>query len=187
MEYQFKIRIRGIVKPPVWRKISVPSNFTFLQLHQVLQVTFGWKKQHCFKFVNKLYPGRLCICLPKEEDAEMKRCYDASTITLSEIFKHFNFLLYVYDLHEKWIHELFLSSETDENREKACCLFGKGACPSEDSYDAEQYEHIKNEILHHPESSEAIEIRKKWGLKKDEEWSPGTFDIDQVNAQLQGI
>lgn len=41
MEYQFKIQLKGITKPPVWRKIIIPANFTFLKFHQAIQIAFG--------------------------------------------------------------------------------------------------------------------------------------------------
>ncbi len=53
MEYLFKIKIKGITKPPVWRKVSVPENFTFLQFHQVIQTVFGWYDYHLFEFREK--------------------------------------------------------------------------------------------------------------------------------------
>lgn len=29
LTYQFKIKLRGITNPPVWRRVLVPANFTF--------------------------------------------------------------------------------------------------------------------------------------------------------------
>lgn len=33
MTYQFKIQIKGITKPPVWRRVLVPDIYTFLRFH----------------------------------------------------------------------------------------------------------------------------------------------------------
>ena len=57
MVYLFKIKLKGITKPPVWRKVSVPENFTFLQFHQVIQTIFGWCGYHLFEFKDKEYPS----------------------------------------------------------------------------------------------------------------------------------
>lgn len=43
MALTFKIQIRGIKKPPVWRRISIPESFTFYDLHRTIQTAFGWK------------------------------------------------------------------------------------------------------------------------------------------------
>ena len=40
--YCFKIQLRGITKPPVWRKVEVPSQFTFGAFHLIIQAAFGW-------------------------------------------------------------------------------------------------------------------------------------------------
>ena len=36
LTYQFKIKLRGISKPPVWRRVLVPANFTFSGFHAVI-------------------------------------------------------------------------------------------------------------------------------------------------------
>lgn len=44
--YQLKITIKGS-KPPIWRRVVVPEQFTFCQLHQAIQGAFGWCDYHC--------------------------------------------------------------------------------------------------------------------------------------------
>lgn len=55
MTYQFKIQIKGITKPPVWRRVLVPDTYTFLQFHQVIQYAFNWDDYHLFDFTDKMY------------------------------------------------------------------------------------------------------------------------------------
>ncbi|MDR1202145.1 MAG: plasmid pRiA4b ORF-3 family protein [Tannerellaceae bacterium] len=43
MVFQFKIQIKDIAKPPVWRRITIPADFTFLRFHYVIQKAFGWE------------------------------------------------------------------------------------------------------------------------------------------------
>ena len=47
--YQLKITIKGS-KPPIWRRVVVPEQFTFCQLHQVIQEAFGWYDYHLHEF-----------------------------------------------------------------------------------------------------------------------------------------
>jgi hypothetical protein len=35
----------------VWRKIAVPKNFTFPDLHKTLQIVFGWQDYHLHEFI----------------------------------------------------------------------------------------------------------------------------------------
>lgn len=45
MAYQIKVTLRRI-DPPTWRRLRVPGNITFEQLHQVIQASFGWLNYH---------------------------------------------------------------------------------------------------------------------------------------------
>lgn len=67
MVFQFKIQIKGITKPPVWRKVSVPANFTFLKFHDVIQTVFGWGDYHLFEFKDKEWESNIRIAVPVKE------------------------------------------------------------------------------------------------------------------------
>ena len=68
MTYQFKIQIKGITKPPVWRRVLVPDTYTFLQFHQVIQYAFNWSDYHLFEFIDKMYDMNVRISEVNEED-----------------------------------------------------------------------------------------------------------------------
>lgn len=42
MAITLKVQILGITKPPCWRRIVVPNDITFLDLHYAIQDAFGW-------------------------------------------------------------------------------------------------------------------------------------------------
>ena len=50
---QLKIQLRNVTKPPVWRRVLIPSDITFLELHYIIQAAFGWYNEHLFKFQQK--------------------------------------------------------------------------------------------------------------------------------------
>lgn len=117
MVYLFKIKLKGITKPPVWRKVSVSGNITFLQFHRVIQIVFGWENDHLFEFKDKEYRSNLRIAIPHEDDFDFfTQVYDASETKLSEIFSDkVKKLLYVYDFGDNWVHEITLESVSKEN------------------------------------------------------------------------
>lgn len=41
------------IEPSVIRKIEVPSNLTFHELHNIIQIVFGWQNRHLYKFIIK--------------------------------------------------------------------------------------------------------------------------------------
>lgn len=188
MIYQFKIQIKGITKPPVWRKVAVPGNFTFLKFHDVIQAAFGWEDYHLFHFVDKEYGYRLCISMPEEEDFDVfNEPQDASKVKLSDIFSdHFRKLLYVYDFGDDWVHEITLEAVSEVKQKKAVCLSGKGACPPEDCGGVYGYENMK--AIFRESSGEEVESYREWlGLEEGENWDPTSFDIDEVNDYLKEL
>lgn len=44
-----KVRLEGM-KPPVWRRLVVPSDVSLGSLHDVIQVAFGWEDMHLHAF-----------------------------------------------------------------------------------------------------------------------------------------
>ena len=61
MTIQFKIQIRDIKKPPVWRRIVIPENFTFHDLHNTIQSAFGWWDEHLYQFQRHQFDGGWCV------------------------------------------------------------------------------------------------------------------------------
>jgi hypothetical protein len=47
--YLFKITLRD-VRPPVWRRIQVPGNYTFWDLHVAIQDAVRWMDSHLHAF-----------------------------------------------------------------------------------------------------------------------------------------
>ncbi len=195
MVFQFKIQIKGITKPPVWRKVSVPANFTFLRFHDVIQTVFGWENCHLFEFKDKEWQSNIRIVIPTEDDsfdpdffADTK---DSSKIKLSDIFKDkYRKFLYVYDFGDNWVHEITLesiNSDSSDKQKTAICLSGKGACPPEDCGGIYGYEEMKDVIATKPESEEADEYREWIGMDEGEAWDAGVFNIDEVNMYLKQI
>lgn len=48
--YQLRVVLRG-VSPLVWRRLLVRSDASVAELHEVLQVAFGWEGEHLHRFV----------------------------------------------------------------------------------------------------------------------------------------
>lgn len=189
MTYQFKIQIKGITKPPVWRKVAVPADFTFHQLHNVIQIAFGWKDYHLYAFQDKMYQSSIRIALPSENDWDFGvETLDASKFKLSGLFSgNIRKFLYIYDFGDDWIHEITLEAVTDEKRSDAFCISGKGACPPEDCGGCYGYENIKRIFQTSPRGEEAAGYRQWLGLDKGKTWDANAFDLEEVNENLKRV
>ncbi|NDV83971.1 plasmid pRiA4b ORF-3 family protein [Bacteroides sp. 51] len=192
MTYLFKIQIKGITRPPVWRKLAVPSDFTFLKFHSVIQTAFDWEDYHLFEFMDKEYQSNIRISIPAEDNlfefGYGVEAQDPSKTKLSDIFtNNVRKLLYIYDFGDNWVHEITLEDTSDDKTKKAVCLSGKGACPPEDCGGTYGYEEMKNTFITSPDSEEADEYRDWLGLEEGENWDANAFDIDIVNDYLKKI
>lgn len=133
MVFQFKIKLKDISKPPVWRRVEVPAYFTFDQFNKVIQLAFGWQNAHLWNFSDRkemFGQGTLRIAEPSEyDDNYVVPTTDAAKVTLFEIFSSRKSLTYVYDFGDDWIHEITLEGTLMEDRPVAFCTEGKGATP----------------------------------------------------------
>lgn len=185
MIYQFKIQIKGIKKPPVWRRVAVPSTFTFERFHDVIQLSFGWLNYHLYRFEPKPMDRGLVISIPSEDDWEPVK--HARKIKLKDIFNsEGQTYMYIYDYGDNWEHEIKLEAILPENALKAVCLAGKGSCPPEDCGGAPIYEEIKRILRETPETPTAAHYRDWLELDPDETWEElWPFNVNEVNEELR--
>ncbi|MGH2644759.1 MAG: plasmid pRiA4b ORF-3 family protein [Chitinophagaceae bacterium] len=186
MAFEFKIQLRGTSKPPVWRRLKVPENWTFIRFHLAIQRAFGWYNCHLFSFSPSVYNNDYEIQLPYEDawedpGVEIK---SANKIKLKDIFKtEKQTFIYIYDFGDSWEHKITLEKITSEKINKATCLGGKGKCPPEDCGGIYGYQKFLETLRdpHHPEYEET----RTWACLDDgEEWDVNEFSIEQVNERL---
>ena len=191
MTLTFKIQLRGIKKPPVWRRIEIPAKSTFEDFHIIIQVAFGWCNAHLYQFQHRPYDGGWIVKTPNEyDDNFFYDVVDASKIYVSAFLKRMGLtkFVYVYDFGDDWIHDITLE-KVDEKKtlHYPVCLAGKGACPPEDCGGAWGYEEIKCLFAEEPDSEETKEYREWMGMEEGEEFDPTRFNIYIVNGILQKL
>jgi len=184
MAYQFKIQLMNVAKPPVWRQIQVPEKLTFHDLHQLIQLAFGWSDGHLYQFSPKGYGSHPVIAIPSEEDWE-KPDMNAMKTKLNKVFttekQTFN---YLYDFGDDWSHKITLEKLVSDELKSPVCLAGKGACPPEDCGGAWGYENLKV-ILADPKHEEHVDMKEWLGLDEDEDWDANYFDLEEVNEMMK--
>lgn len=178
--YQFKITLKDI-NPPVWRRIQVPENYSFWDLHVAIQDSMGWFDCHLHRFEIKHSDTE------KEEemgipDDEMD--FDIETLPGWEkkIFKYFtlknNSAFYIYDFGDDWEHSLGLEKivPRDKDITYPICIDGKRACPPEDCGGTGGYENFLR-IISDPNCEEYEEMMEWIGGKFD----PEDFDVKEIS------
>ncbi|HVB02494.1 MAG TPA: plasmid pRiA4b ORF-3 family protein [Chitinophagaceae bacterium] len=178
MTLQFKIQLRNISKPPVWRKLIVPDNFSFMKFHQVIQDAFGWYNCHLFEFSPTGYGSYPVIGIPEPGPDRIAGMQDARKIKLSAIFREpGQCFTYTYDYGDDWVHKITLEKITDEKRIKASLLAGTGACPPEDCGGSGGYAELRS-ILADPKHPGYQEMKEWLDLDEKETWDAKEFDLE---------
>jgi hypothetical protein len=135
---QFKIELHEI-EPLIWRRIQVPSDYNFWDLHVAIQDSMGWEDRHLhhFEIKGKGKRDAVQIGIPDLEgwDDDMPEVFPGWEIMVKVYFNDLGVEAeYHYDYGDSWVHKVKL--EGIMYREKSIkypvCIGGERACPPED-------------------------------------------------------
>jgi hypothetical protein len=164
-------------RPPIWRKVLVPANLSFVKLHLVLQSVMGWENCHMHQFVvgEKLIGSH-------DLDAGSDVVNEART-RLNQLVtgppEHFT---YEYDFGDNW--ELLVSVEkvleAEPGQTYPVCIGGKMAAPPDDSGGIWHYFDMLD-ILKNPDHPEYKDCKDHLG----KDFDPKHLDLAEINARLQ--
>jgi hypothetical protein len=183
MIYHFYIELQES-DPLVWRRIIVPADLTFYQLHKAIQAAFGWENSHLFQFSESGFSDKTCYGLPGEDiDADMVTI-DARKTGISRILKkEGQTYCYICDFGDHWEHRLTLEKIEAKDITVPYCLDGGGACPPEDVGGMHGYREML-EVLKKPRHPERTGYIKWLGLVAGEKWDANFCSIREVNKRL---
>lgn len=185
--YQIKITLKKS-KPPIWRRVIVPDDYTFEELHYVIQEAMGWMDMHLYSFQS----GNIHI-----EDTEMAddlfgglftsgyEKLDATETMIGQVLlEKGDKCLYTYDFGDDWEHTIELEKilPFDEELQLPVCIKGKRACPPEDCGGIVGYEEMLT-VFAGPNNEAKTELLEWLG----DDFNPEDFDIDFVNKSLMGL
>jgi hypothetical protein len=178
--HRVKITMRG-ARPPIWRRLEVPSQITLQQLHHVIQQAFGWQGHHLWVFATD--NGEFGM-----PDRELGHRSAAAT-KLDEVApRAADRLGYTYDFGDDWEHDITVEDVllAEPGLAYPRCVAGRRACPPEDCGGMWGYEELM-EILADPCHEEHAD-RVEWlGLDSAGEFDPALFSLEQTNKQLSRL
>lgn len=192
--YQVRADLSG-AKPPAWRRLELASDLNLAQLHEVLQVAFGWTDSHLHGFTaGPDYYSR---------DAERYLCpFDVeegedgipeAEVRLDEVLAEpGDSLSYAYDFGDGWLHLLKLEQvlARDARAARAFCTGGRRDGPPEDCGGIGSYELICAATdPGNPDHADAIvELKQIYGDDFDPAAMRTTpFDTGAVNDELERL
>lgn len=177
--------VRLHLHSPCYRRIRVPLRQSLFDFHQTLQILFGWKDYHLHSF--QLEPDLpLDITMPEYASlASMDDWGMCDTepmerwILLSEVLEHHPHFWYIYDMGDRWEHEITLVSQENMTAFSGPqCILALGDAPPEDVGGPDGFAELQ-ELLQHPEDPEYL-AAKQW--LEGTGWKP--LDMEQLQNTL---
>ena len=170
----------------IWRRVVVPLNIDFYELHKTIRTAFDWGYYHLHDFVIYDKSNPFVRILSDDEEFEVypsdeKVCLERKT-KISEYLPKYKNIKYTYDFGDNWEHIIEIENVLfDFDKNHPVCLEGKGDRPPEDIGGEGGYEKFM-EIMSNPKHKE-YEDMKKW---YESQYYKG-FNVDLVNRQLKHL
>jgi hypothetical protein len=192
----YRVRIDlNRTRPPLWRRLELASDLFLDQIHEVIQVAFGWTDSHLHQFGSG--PGHYgpetehYLCPFQVEDGETG--IPEEDVRLDEVLAEVgDKLFYDYDFGDDWQHTIKLEAvlPRGDSGPGAVCVAGRRDSPAEDCGGVYAYELIcAASDPGNPDHADAVaEFSRFYGEFADPEAMRVTaFDIHEVNKTLAGL
>lgn len=177
--HQLKITLKG-VKPPVWRRLLIPSEYTLTQVHEALLTGMGWSGYHLYAF--KI--GRTSYL--EIDDDWPDDSVDPASVRLGDLVGPGDKFTFQYDFGDGWEHEVVVEDVLPAaGRSRPVCLAGRRACPPEDVGGPWGYGDFLDAITN-PQHQRHAELLDWIGGSFD----PDAFDpaeVDQILATVSDL
>lgn len=175
---QLRIRLLGVTKPPVWRRLLVAADIRLDRLHDVIQAAMGWENYHMHVF-------SAAGCEYGLPDPELGFRDERKTTLNGVIAEAGDRLRYTYDFGDDWEHEIVVEKvhRAESGARYPICVAGKGRCPPEDCGGVWGYASLR-ETLADPNDDEHADMLEWLAFEAASEFDPADFDVAEVNAVL---
>jgi hypothetical protein len=175
---QIEVKLLGVTKPPVWRRLQLRADTTLDHLHEMLVAAFGWQDYHMHCFSS----GPEEFGVPDPELGFI----DERHVTLGELIGGVgDRLRYTYDFGDDWQHEIVVEELLDPDPEihYPVLVAAKGACPPEDCGGPWGYAELKD-ILTNPSHEQHQDMLDWLGLNHASEFHPAAVATDDIEEDL---
>ena len=186
---QLRAVLRGI-SPLIWLRLMVSSDTTIAQLHEVLQVAFGWEDMHLHRFEIR---GRE-YGLSREGGVFFDT--DARKVRIGDLkLRRMERFTYEYDFGDGWVHDIRIEATLpiDPAKRYPLCVAGKCSSPPEDcgGPDAFMENRWRYKAMGSGESREEPEEliddgdEDEWEIAR--QYNPDRFDPRAINRELVAL
>ncbi|MBC7442848.1 MAG: plasmid pRiA4b ORF-3 family protein [Ramlibacter sp.] len=185
---QFRIRVDLVgATPPLWRRLTLPSNLTLDRVNEVLQVAFGWTDSHLHRFsleFGRTMPRMQKILSPFDV-ADGADGVPETELRLDQVLgKKDDKLRYTYDFGDGWEHLLKLEAIEPRQATDASvrAIAGRRHGAPEDVGGIYSYDNLLAAAAdpEHPDLEDLEELIDELGLRDFDD----RIDLDRINLGL---
>jgi len=176
--HRLKVTLRQ-VKPPVWRRIEVPSDMKLSDLADVLEAAMGWLGGHLHSFEahGVLYKT------PDGESFGFHRPRGERKARLGEVLPAVKSKMrWDYDFGDGWEHDVVVEAIEPARSDVTfpVCLTGKRACPPEDCGNPSGYGNLVAAL-----SDATHEAHEELAERVGPDFDPTVFDADEATEHMR--
>jgi hypothetical protein len=175
---QIKVKLLGVTKPPVWRRLQLRADTRLDQLHEIIQAALGWENYHMHVFSF----GEEEFGVPDRELGFS----DERRVTLGELIAGAgDRFRYTYDFGDDWQHEIVVEDllDADPDTHYPALVAAKGACPPEDCGGPRGYANLR-QILADPNHDQHQEMLEWLGLDNAGEFDPAAVTTEDIDYEI---
>ncbi|MEW9053606.1 MAG: plasmid pRiA4b ORF-3 family protein [Neobacillus sp.] len=185
--YQVKIQI-NLEGHDIWRRVYVPSTYSFRHLHHIIQIVFDWQNYHLHEFtVGKAESKPIKILMDDDPETLEYADFDKFDIrqerftALEEILPECTEVIYEYDFGDSWEHMITLEKVIKSKEFQASYIEGNGERPPEDVGGTWGYEEYLRTMANeeHPMHDEM----KVWAENQRER----KLSQEKINRRLKSV
>lgn len=188
--YQLKIQI-SIEGFDIWRRVLVPSTYSFRHLHNIIQAVFDWQNYHLHRF-EAVKEGIKDKEIVMDDDPETLEYLDFERydilqerfVALEDIFPEYREVFYEYDFGDSWEHTITLEKLIKSDSFVPTLLEGEGERPPEDvggSWGYHEYKRIMAD-----ETDPEHESMKVWAESQKERQRSYEVINDRLRHSISG-
>ncbi len=130
------------IQPQIWRRFSIDTSVTFIELSDAIQAAMGWENKHPHEFRHGKGKRLVDVIGPVGlQDQTLGEFQDEAQLTVAEYLGRKRLplrMLYRYDFADEWIHEVVFEKR-EEGGGPPKMIDGDRACPPEDFGGAFQF------------------------------------------------
>ena len=180
--FQFRFELVGI-EPSIWRRVQVPSKYSFWDLHVAIQDSMGWLDYHLHAFRVRMPHKRKIVEIGiPTDDYFNEPVLPGWQIPITDYFTEpGKSAPYEYDFGDGWEHNVLLEGILlkEKGARYPKCAAGERACPPEDCGGVPGYYELV-EILKNPKHPE---FRDHIGWLKGHAKNYYPYEPDQFNPE----